>query len=131
MDNYIPEEYEPMPVKPAVWTWYVVYCIAMALLYLGVTVLGVFLLILPEDAVKIQDMETVKIQAIACIIVGIPLFFLYLIAPFLPKKPWAWIYGIVMIAFSLTSCCCMVAGIPLLIYWIKPDVKRFFGKTDD
>jgi hypothetical protein len=29
----------------------------------------------------------------------------------------------------MTSACFLPACIPLLIYWIKPDVKAYFGRT--
>ena len=46
----------------------------------------------------------------------------------MPRKPWAWIYGIVLIALGMTSACCIPATIPLLIFWIKPEAKAFFGR---
>ena len=54
-----------------------------------------------------------------------------IIAVFLPRRPWAWTYGIVMlwlgILISLGGCCLMIAAtIPLIIYWSKPECKAWF-----
>jgi hypothetical protein len=29
----------------------------------------------------------------------------------------------------MTSVCCIPACVPLLIYWIKPETKAYFGRT--
>jgi hypothetical protein len=52
----------------------------------------------------------------------------YAIAPLLPRKPWTWIYGIVIIAFSALGGCFFVA-IPLLVFWIRPDVQAYLGRA--
>jgi hypothetical protein len=44
----------------------------------------------------------------------------------LPRRPWVWVYDMVVICIGLTSCCIMPAALPLLIYWIKPEVKAWF-----
>jgi hypothetical protein len=47
-------------------------------------------------------------------------------APFLPKRRWVWIYDLVLICLSFTGCC-IAFGIPLLIFWLKPETKAFFN----
>ena len=44
-----------------------------------------------------------------------------------PRKKWGWIYGFFPIAIGLTSPCCMLASIPLLIFWLNPKTKRWFN----
>ncbi len=53
---------------------------------------------------------------------------LYVAGFFLPRRPWAWIAHLVLIAFGLTSCCTMPAAIPLLVFWLKPDLRAWFGR---
>jgi hypothetical protein len=113
---------------PAVWKWYVAYCIAMACLYVLTTIFGVVLLAVAPDALHMQPMES-KIQGGACVVLGPILLIVFLIGIFLPRRPWAWIYGIVLICLGMTSCCCLPASIPLIIYWVKPETKAFFGRT--
>lgn len=116
----------PFRATPPVYKWYVAYCIAMAVLYVIVAVMGGILLTM--DPVRSgQDAATVKVQATIMIAIGIPLIFIFGCAPFLPKKPWAWITGIVLLALGMTSCCCLPAAIPLLIFWLKPECREFFA----
>ncbi|MCI0516137.1 hypothetical protein L0128_23230 [candidate division KSB1 bacterium] len=115
------------PVPP-VWNWYVVYCVTMALMYLVIVLLGVLFL---GWQLEIPDTEEFEIQIIGWVFLGLglPLGLIFGIAPFLPKQPWAWIFGIVLIGIGMTSACCLPAAIPLLIFWIKPENKAFFGRT--
>ena len=116
--------------KPAVWTWYIVYCVAMALLYLFVIGAGIFLLTV-DPAWLEEDAMLLWIEGILFIGLGLLLMVLFAIAPFLPKKPWVWIYGIVLIGLGMTSACCLPATIPLLIFWIKPETQQFFGRKQE
>ncbi len=56
-----------------------------------------------------------------------------LVACFLPfvlkPRPWLWIYHLVIICLGLTSPCFMPFSIPLLVFWIKPETKAFYGKS--
>jgi hypothetical protein len=52
----------------------------------------------------------------------------YAVAPWLPRKPWTWIYGIAIITFSALGGCFFVA-IPLLVFWIRPDVQAHLGRA--
>ena len=117
--------------KPPVYNWYVAYCIVMAIMYLLIAVFGVLLVIYPGLMSKThEDVLAHGITGAIYIVLGIVLLVLYVIALFLPPKPRVWIYGIVLIAIGMTSCCCLPVTIPLLIYWIKPDVKRYFGRME-
>ena len=59
---------------------------------------------------------------------GLVLAIPYAAAPLLPKRPWTWILGIVLIGLGLTSCLTLPFCIPLLLYWFKPENQIFFGK---
>src|SRR5262245_61459184 len=105
-----------------VWTWYVVYCVAMVCMYAGVALLGVvFLASDPKDL----DMAAAEAEMLGAIFIaaGGVLAVPFAVAPFLPRAGWAWVYGIVMISIGMTSACCWPATIPLLIFWIKPETK--------
>ena len=109
-------------------TWYKVYCVLMALLYLFCVVAGVFLIIAaPAD----RDMSSEEARLLGGIMLfmGIALAIPFVIGAFLPQKPWAWVFGLVLICIGLTSVCCMPVTIPLLIHWIKPETKFYFGRT--
>jgi hypothetical protein len=53
----------------------------------------------------------------------------YAMGPFVKGKSWGWVFGIVLIAIGMTSCCLWPITIPLLIQWIKPEMKRAFGQS--
>ena len=114
--------------KPPVMTWYKAYCVVMALLYLFCIVAGVIFLIAAPTDPNISAAEA-QITGGAMFFGGILAFGPFAFGAFLPQKPWAWIFGLVLICIGLTSVCCMPATIPLLIHWIKPETKFYFGRT--
>jgi hypothetical protein len=112
--------------EPAVRKWYLVFCIAMAISCLPLVILGCnFLLNGPSE----QKMSPQEAQVLGFIFLGMGavLITLYVAAPFLPRRKWAWIIGIVLIVFSMSGTCCLPAAIPLLIFWVKPETKAFYG----
>ena len=114
--------------KPPVMTWFTAYCVFMALLYLFCFVLGiVFVTVQPAQ----RDMSPgeAQVMGIVFIVMGLALAIPFAIGPFLPRKPGAWVFGLVLICIGLTSICCLPATIPLLIHWIKPETKMYFGRT--
>ncbi|MCA1590099.1 MAG: hypothetical protein LC734_06845 [Acidobacteria bacterium] len=100
----------------------------MVLLYAVLAVLGAFITYLRPETSQYRP-EDIVIMGVIYAILGAVLFLVYLIAIILPPKPYNWIVGIVMIAIGMTSCCMWPAVIPLLIYWIKPETRKFFGRN--
>jgi len=76
-----------------------------------------------------EDRVAFLVNSVIFAAIGLPLAILCALPFFLPRKPWVWIYDLVIICIGLTSCCTMVASIPLLIYWLKPDVKAWFERS--
>jgi hypothetical protein len=121
----------PQVARPPVWPWFVAYAVVMALIYLALAGFGVTIFAVgPEQFADAQtDADGWRINAIIFLVIG-PLFSIpFAIAPFLPRKPWVWIYNLVLICLGLTSVCCLPATIPLLIYWLKPETKWWFGRS--
>ena len=112
---------------PKVLAWFKVYSALFAALYLACAGCSlIFFLVEPSQ------LDTTKEGAI---FVGVMLLLMGLglaaafVLPFLLKpRPWVWIYDLVLICVGLTSPCCMPASIPLLIYWLKPEAKAYFGR---
>jgi hypothetical protein len=113
--------------RPAVMTWYIVYCVAMALLYLLCTVFGVVLLAAADKLADGEDTEAIYVQGVILLVIGGALLLLYGIAPFLPRRKFAWIYGFITIGIGLTSLCTLPFCIPLLIFWVKPETKAYLN----
>ena len=121
---------EPPPLAPSgapkVWTWYVVYCVLMALMSLAFAACGVIVLVAgtersPAEAARMQ------LGSWICIVTGAPLTLAFASAPFLPRRPWVWVFHVVLISVGLMSLCIAPASIPLLIHWLKPETKARFG----
>jgi hypothetical protein len=111
-----------VPDRVAVWPWYIAYAVVMALMYLFVCGAGVLLALL---ATKDED----RIQGVIMAIIGLPFAIPYAIAPMLGKTPGAWTYHLVLICIGLTSACCIPVSLPLLIFWLKPETKAYFGRV--
>ena len=43
------------------------------------------------------------------------------------RRPWVHTVATVAVALDLTSACCWLPGIPLLIVWLRPEVKAFYS----
>ena len=112
---------------PPAYKWFVVYCIFMALLYIVTAAMGVVFMFAEPDR-DMSEMEA-KIMGFVFLTLGLVFFVVHALAPFLPRKSWVWTYGLVIICIGLTSACCLPACIPLLIHWLKPEMKDFYGKN--
>lgn len=109
------------------WKWFVVYCVLMAVLYLISVATGAVLLAFSFSSLAEKpDISILRAQATAFLLVGLILMIPYAMGPFVKGKSWGWVFGIVLIAIGMTSCCLWPITIPLLIQWIKPEMKRVF-----
>src|SRR4051794_23113894 len=79
----------PPGYKPPVWFWYCAYCLALALLYLGTMLFVPLVQHMDPSAPE----EAKWIVPIIVTIVCLPLVALFGVAPFLPRKKFAWYYG--------------------------------------
>lgn len=111
--------------------WYKVYVVAMLVLYLVLVVLFSLGWLLDEKTI-VRDVDMpvwlyygyLTFLLVMCWVMLAAFSF----ALFLNRKPWTWVYHLVMICIGLTSPCCMPASIPLLIFWIKDDTRHYFGR---
>ena len=117
------------PATPPVYKWFVAYCILMALAYLATAVMGiVFMFTEPDPEMSAAE---AKLMGTVILALGLVFFIPYALAPFLSRKSWVWVFGLVLICIGLSSACCLPACIPLLIFWLKPEMKAFYGRTMD
>ncbi|MET0648201.1 MAG: hypothetical protein ABW208_16435 [Pyrinomonadaceae bacterium] len=114
------------PQEPAVRKWYLVFCVGMAITCLPLVLLGFSFLLNGQRDRGMSEQEA-QVMGLIFIGLGVVLLTLYAAAPFLPRRRWAWIMGIVLIVFSMSSTCCLPAAIPLLVFWVKLDNKVFYG----
>ena len=124
--------YEPPPSRrgrPAVITWFRVYAATTLVLYLGFFVLWQLLTPAgPNDAAR--ELHPTPGGVVTVAVLGLAVFgfaALYAVAAVVPYKPWGWTVGLIAICLGLSSCL-VVAAVPLLIYWMKPETKAAFGR---
>lgn len=121
----------PPFVEPPVLRWYRVYLGGMSAIYLGCVVLGGLLLWFREEIAGWPPRDepwTIAVYGLVLVVMGLVLHTLCFAAFFLPRRPWAWIVHLVLIALGLTSCCTIPVSVPLLVSWIRPDVQAWFGR---
>lgn len=113
--------------RPPVIIWFKVYCGLLCFTYLLVLLLSIpFLMgVIPRDE---MPPTMAVLMGLVFLVLGFALFIACLLPFFLPPKPWVWIYDLVIICLGLTSACFMVFSIPLLIFWLKPEARRYFGR---
>jgi hypothetical protein len=120
-----PRGYEPYAPpaptggRPPVIMWFRLYAFAMAVMYLGLFALFMFD---PLFRASPGNPSIVLMRA-ALALVGCANG----VASFIPHRPWAWTYGLVVIALGTVSCVFIIT-IPLLVYWLKPVTKAAFGR---
>jgi hypothetical protein len=66
-----------------------------------------------------------SIVGLALALIGATIFAVGMV--YCPRAQWAWVWGIVAVIVSVFPLCVSLGGaIPLLIYWLKPETKRYF-----
>jgi MFS family permease len=121
-----PPHFAPLAADPPkVVFWFRIYTGCMAALYVCCMLAAPALFYLSTKTAG-EDAAVLKIYSVVLLIIGLVLAIVFALPFVLPRRPWVWIFDMVLICIGLTSCCIMPASIPLLIYWIKPEVKTWF-----
>lgn len=136
-DPYLPPKFLPpepagkLPYgpRPAVVLWYRVYCAVMVLIYALLLFGGGAAFFFADEIpnAEREDRLAIQVQGVMYAVIAVPLAIAHGVGLAIPQKRWGWVYGIVTIGLGLTSCCTWPATIPLLIYWLKPETKDYFG----
>lgn len=106
--------------RPAVVIWFKLYCGLMALIYIAAILISLSLALSGFEGL-VFGVILAALSAVFVVVSALPIV--------LPARPWVWVYGIVLIALGMTSACLLPVCIPLLIFWIRPEVKRYYGKV--
>lgn len=123
---YEPPEHASDP-RPRVIFWYRAYAAVMLLVSLALLAGATFLAwaqTRPEVAM-LPGSGGAQTRAIAMFLVSVTCVAFYGTATFMPSKPWAWTFGLLVIALGVPGLTVIVC-LPLLLAWLKPDVKAAF-----
>lgn len=115
----------PMP-KPKVILWFNIYCVVLAIMYLGVMACSLpFFFLDPKE----QDLSPAMalLVGFGVLLLGAVLLAASILPLLCAPKRWLWIYDLVLICLGMTSPCFLPFCIPLLIFWLKPETKSYFG----
>jgi hypothetical protein len=130
---YAPPAFEAAPppelTRPGVIVWARIYAMGLALLYLAATVFGAFLMVTAGD-LHGREADDLTMEGIILAVLG-PVFLGFcVVVAAAPRKKWGWIVNVVLMGLSGTSCLCMPMVIPLLVFWLKPETKRWYGMEE-
>lgn len=110
---------------PDVLAWFRFYSGLMALVSLFSMSLGLALLLAPAPPTAPGRAEPI-VYGIFLFVLGAMLAFGFGVGVFAPRQPWMWFHGLVLLGLGMTSICLLQFTIPLLVYWMKRDVKLYF-----
>lgn len=114
------------PSKPQVVTWFTAYAVFMIVLYVAVAAFSL-MFFLGDPADFEMDEAGARIVGVILLVVGFAVASAFCLPLIAQPRPWVWTYDIVMICIGMTSACFWPICIPLLIFWVKPETKRYFG----
>lgn len=109
---------------PWVYVAFSIYCMLMALLYGS---MGFFvaadshfgLLGVPAGG---PDRHVLPLVAV---ITFVAVAVLFVIGPFLPRRPWAWTYGLLLILVG------NLLALPLALFWIRRKARSYYGRIPE
>lgn len=111
--------------RPPVVAWTTAYEVAHGIAYVLLIGWGVMFLLLDLPR-STRERPPEVMFAMVVIGIGVALSLAFLAAPFLPRRPWVWGIHLALIGMGMMSICVPVC-IPLFIYWLKPEVRAWFG----
>ena len=132
-DNFNAAQYENR-LGGKVFIWYRVFCGVVALSSLFWAVLGLIAIFGSSSQPTVKEQHDSFNGGLMFVVLGLLFFVPYIVALILPRKPFHWVLGIILIAFNLiplgfSSCILLPSAIALLIFWLKPETKTYFGRS--
>lgn len=122
------------PLSPTlagkVWMAYIVYCTVMALTIFMVTSPGLLLAIVALFSSD-EGADAARVVFGTYSFLGLAALLPFAVAPFLPKKSGAWIYGVILLCLGSLTCVALPVTIPLFVFWFKPETELFFNRPVD
>lgn len=107
-----------------------IYAVLVIIILLGCAGFGVYAMVKPllsTSSGTVNDWVGGLVTAVFCGGLVVP----HLLALFGGRKSWVYTLSLVLIGVNLVwgICCCLPVNVPLLIVWMKPETKRWYGAT--
>lgn len=112
---------------PAVIFWFKFYAASLSFLYLLTLGFSLFLIFGDSSAMDMEE-TFAKLFGVVLLVISLALMVACFLPLVLEPRPWLWVYNLVIICLGMTSACYLLACIPLLIFWLKPETQRYYGK---
>lgn len=109
--------------------WYKAYCGLLTLTYVLTAVFGFWVIVTRYSGASGHSSEDGLLVGGVMAACGLLFGGACGAALVLPARPWAWTYHLAIICLGLSSVCCLPICIPLLIFWLKPETKAYFGRS--
>lgn len=113
--------------KPKVIFWFQVYCWVLCVMYLAVAAFSMTFFMIPAEDMDMPPYLSL-LMGILFLLMGLVMLAACMLPLLLRPRSWLWTYNLVIICIGMTSACFLPICIPLLIYWLKPEAKNYFGK---
>lgn len=117
--DFVVEDEEDLFVPDAV-KWCKLYLAVCFLVYMTSTGVSLYLVSRPHAGNVFSGLFLLLLSIPLCLSHAIPFF----VAP----RPWVWMFVLVLICLGLTIPCTLPATVPLLLSWLRPETKRYYGK---
>jgi len=132
-NNFNAAQYEN-PLGRKVFIWYRVFCGLVAMSSLFWAALGLIAIFGSSNQPTLKEQNDGFNGGLMFLVFGLLFFVPYALALVLPKKPFHWILGIALIALNFiplgfSSCVLLPSAIILLIFWLRPETKAYFGRN--
>lgn len=117
---------EHLDPSPKVIVWYRVYAALMALAslgFLGGAAFFAWMQTRPEVAMQPHAADA-QLTAMLLVFLGVAQLVFYAVGVLVPRRPWGWTYGLIVIGIGLPG----LLTIPLLLFWLKLDAKAAFSR---
>jgi hypothetical protein len=117
---------------PPVWNWYRALCLLLALINVAISVGGFWTM---TDGVEMAfaaarpqaDIDLLAHGGLFLFWAGIVFGILNLLILRLPKRPWAYLVHLGNLLAAIPFICPAPFAIPVLIHWVRPETRQFFG----
>ena len=105
-----------------------IYCMVQCLIYALVTILGIAILVRPPEVLELERAPAL-VLGLMFLLLGLSFFFLSYLGLHLPRRPGAWLVGLVLICLGITNFLLMPFSAFLLRSWRKEEMQAWFGRN--